>query len=76
MALVAPVPPFETGTVSDKVVPAAVTVILAEPSNATPLIVLVAASLVAVAALPVHDPELPETFPVKAPVKLVDVKVP
>ena len=38
--MVAPVPPFVTGTVSDNVEPAEVTVISLVPSNATPLIFL------------------------------------
>ena len=54
---VAPVPPFDTGNVLDKV-----------------------AAVVAVAAFPVHEPELPEafpvTFPVNAPTNAVAVSVP
>ena len=58
---------FELTTLLAKVVPvnvpaAAVTVISAEPSKATPLIFFVAANFVAVLA-----------FPVKAPIKLVEV---
>ena len=49
---VALVPPFETGTVSVKVDPAAGTVIAAVPSKSTPLIALAVASAVAVPALP------------------------
>ena len=52
----------------------------AEPSNDTPAIVLAEASLVAVAALPVQDPDEPEalpvTLPVTAPTNLVDVRLP
>ena len=55
-------PPFETGTSSESVDPAAVTVIGAVPSKSTPLIALAVASAVAVAALPVHVPEDHETF--------------
>ena len=51
--VVAPVPPFATGTIPDKVEAAAVIVISALPSNATPLIFLGAANFVDVAALPV-----------------------
>ena len=47
---VAPVPPLATVTVSDRVDPAAVTVIAAEPSKFTPLMAL---GVVRVAALPV-----------------------
>ena len=47
---VRPVPPLPTGTVSDKVDPAAVTVMLADPLNDTPLIVR---EVVRVAADPV-----------------------
>jgi hypothetical protein len=38
------------------------TVISADPSKAVPLIFLVAASFVAVAALPVQEPDDPETL--------------
>ena len=41
----------------------------ADPSKPTPAIVLEVASLVAVAALPVVDPEVPETLPVTLPVR-------
>ena len=51
-ALVAPVPPFEIGTVSDKVEPAAVIVISALPLKFTPLIALAVWRIVADAALP------------------------
>ena len=51
--VVAPVPPFATGTIPDKVAAAAVIVISALPSKATPLIFLGAANFVDVAALPV-----------------------
>ena len=44
------------------------TVMFAEPSKDTPLIVLAVASLVAVAAFPVQEPEEPEQFPVTLPV--------
>ena len=51
----------------------------ADPSNDTPAIVLAVASLVAVAALPVHEPDEPEalpvTLPVKAPTNVVVVSV-
>ena len=50
--LVAPVPPLATVTVSDKVDPAAVTVMGAVPSKFTPLIALAVARAVAVAAFP------------------------
>ncbi len=49
---VAPVPPFETGTVSDSVDPAAGTVILPVPSNATPFIFRAVSRAVAVVAFP------------------------
>ena len=41
---------------------------LADPSKDTPPIVLAFASFVAVAALPVVDPDVPETLPVTLPV--------
>jgi hypothetical protein len=47
----------------DKVPAAAVTVMSALPSNATPLIFLGVANFVAAAALPVVEPELPVTLP-------------
>ena len=50
---VALVPPLLTGTVSDKVLPAAVTVIFPVPSKETPLIVLAVSKAVAVAEFPV-----------------------
>ena len=50
---VAPVPPFATVTVSERVDPAAVTVIFPVPSNDTPFMVLDVANAVAVAAFPV-----------------------
>ena len=43
--------------------------ILALPSNETPPIVLAVASFVAVAAFPVVDPDVPDTFPVTLPVR-------
>ena len=43
--------------------------ILADPSKPTPPIVLEVASFVAVAALPVVDPDVPETLPVTLPVR-------
>ncbi len=53
---------------------------LAVPSNDTPAIVLALASAVAVAALPVQDPDEPDVLPVTLPVKLPtntdDVRVP
>ena len=42
---------------------------LADPSKDTPPIVLAFASFVAVAALPVVDPDVPETLPVTSPVR-------
>ena len=52
----------------------------ADPLNDTPAIVLADASIVAVAALPVQDPDepdvLPVTLPVTAPTKLVAVNAP
>ena len=52
----------------------------AEPLNDTPAIVLAFAKIVAVAALPVHDPDdpdvLPVTLPVRAPTNTDDVRVP
>ena len=51
--VVAPVPPFATGTIPDKVDAAAVIVISALPSKETPLMFFGAANLEAVAALPV-----------------------
>ena len=42
---------------------------LADPSKDTPPIVLAFASFVAVAALPVVDPDVPETLPVTLPVR-------
>ena len=44
--------------------------IFADPLKLTPPIVLVFASMVALAALPVQDPDEPEVLPVKFPVKL------
>jgi len=59
---------------------AAATVIAAEPSKFTPFIVFPGDSFVAVAALPVVDPEepvtLPVTFPVNGPTKLPAVTAP
>ena len=50
------------------------------PSKDTPAIVLALASAVAVAALPVQDPDepdvLPVTLPVRAPTNTDDVRVP
>ena len=46
------------------------------PSNDTPPIFLAVSRAVAVAALPVVDPELPDTFPVTSPTKDVAVKAP
>ena len=42
---------------------------LADPSKDTPPMVLAFASFVAVAALPVVDPDVPETLPVTLPVR-------
>jgi hypothetical protein len=53
----------------------AVTVIAAVPSKFTPLIARAVCSAVAVAALPVVEPEEPDTFPVTLPVRLPE-KVP
>ena len=54
--------------------------IAAVPSNDTPPIALAVANAVAVAALPVQEPDepdaLPVTLPVKAPVNVVDVRLP
>ena len=58
-----------TVTVSDKVDPAAVTVIAAVPSKSTPLIALAVAKAVAVSAFPV-------TSPVSGPAKASEVTVP
>jgi hypothetical protein len=60
----------------DNVPAAAVTVIAALPLKFTPLIALAVASTVAVAALPVVEPELPLTFPVKAAVIVPALKLP
>ena len=53
---------------------------MAVPSKLTPPIFLAVSKAVAVAALPVQDPELPEalpvTLPVKAPTNPVAVKRP
>ena len=53
---------------------------LDEPSKLTPAIVLAVSSAVAVAALPVQDPDepdaLPVTLPVNAPTKVVAVVTP
>ena len=46
------------------------------PSKSTPLIALAVAKAVAVAALPVQEPEDPEAFPVKAPTNEVAVNAP
>ena len=67
--VVNPVPPLATVTVSDKVDPAAVTVIGADPSKSTPLIALAVARAVAVSAFPV-------TSPVRLPANKVAVKSP
>ena len=52
----------------------------AVPSNDVPPIVRAVANAVAVAALPVHEPDdpevLPVTLPVRLPVKAVEVKTP
>ena len=54
--------------------------IFAVPSKLTPAIVLAVSKAVAVAALPVQDPDDPDafpvTFPVNAPVKAVATNVP
>ena len=50
-------------------VPAVSVVILPVPSNDTPPIFLAVWRAVAVAAFPVVDPELPDTFPVTSPTK-------
>jgi hypothetical protein len=59
-----------------KVPAAAVTVISALPSNATPLMFLGVANFVAVAALPVVEPELPVTLPAMGLVTVRLVSVP
>ena len=55
-------------------------VMFPDPLKLTPAIVLALARIVAVAALPVHDPDepdvLPVTLPVTAPTKLVAVNAP
>ena len=50
--------------------------IFAVPSNETPPIVLAFCNAVAVAELPVQDPEEPEALPVSAPTKVVAVMIP
>ena len=50
--------------------------ISAVPSNDCPPIALAVASLVAVAALPVVDPDEPETLPVTLPTNVVAVTIP
>ncbi len=72
---------LEPVTVEFKVVPvnvpaAAVTVISALPSNATPLMFFEAANLVAVAALPVVELELPVILPTMGLVTVRFVSVP
>ena len=47
-----------------------------DPSKLTPAIVLAVASFVAVAALPVVDPDVPETLPVTSPTNEVAVIIP
>ena len=47
----------------------------AVPSNDTPAIVLAFANAVAVAALPVHDPDEPEALPVRLPTNAPDDSV-
>ena len=51
-------------------------VISALPSNDTPPMFTAVASAVAVAALPVQDPDEPDALPVKAPLKVVALTVP
>ena len=46
------------------------------PLSAIALAVVKAAAVVAVAALPVQLPELPEAFPVNAPINVADVNDP
>jgi len=46
------------------------------PSNDTPAMVLAFANAVAVAALPVVDPDEPDTLPVKSPTNVVAVTMP
>ena len=85
--LVAPVPPLPTASVADN--PAAVPdvfwfpalltpgkSIFPVPSNETPPIFLAVARAVAVAALPVHDPDEPLALPVNAPINPVAVMLP
>ena len=57
-------------------VAASATAMLALPSNEVPPMVLALAKVVAVAAKPVHDPELPDALPVKAPMNPVAVIFP
>jgi hypothetical protein len=74
---VALVPPLATVTVSDRVDPAAVTVMFADPLNETPLIFLAVANAVAVSALPVTSPVTsPVTAPVSVPTNPVAVTLP
>jgi hypothetical protein len=72
---------LEPVTLAFKVVPdsvpaAAATVMSALPSNATPLMFLGVAKVVAVAALPVVEPELPVTLPTMGLVTVRFVSVP
>ena len=57
-------PPFAIVTVSESVLPAAVTVIAEVPSKFTPLMARCVARAVAVAALPVVDADDPLALPV------------
>ena len=85
--LVAPVPPLPTAKVADNPAafpdvfwfPALLTPgksILPVPSNETPPIFLALAKAVAVAALPVHEPDEPLALPVNAPINPVAVILP
>ena len=67
---------LDASVVPVKVSAFAVTVISTLPSNATPLIVFEAANLVAVAAFPVVEPELPVILPVIGAVTVKLAKVP
>ena len=66
----------EFNVVPDNVPAAAGTVMSALPSNATPLMFLGVAKVVAVAALPVVEPELPVTLPTMGLVTVRFVSVP
>jgi hypothetical protein len=74
VAIVPTLVKLELTTVEFRVVPvrvpaADVTVIFPLPSKLVPLMVLAFCKTVAVAALPVVEPEVPDTFPVTFPVR-------